>query len=558
MKILLRFRINLAPREMIADMAGGFCVSPDGRSIVVRAREDGNRPTRLRLYHMDRIDGVELAGADFVQAQCFSPDGRVLASANAKGKIQLLRLSEGAVQSLDVPSIDPRGMAWLNDAELVITKEDDIALYLVNVGTGGVERLTTLDLSRGEYTHSQPCAVPDRRAVLFTCLACNEQTERFRRTIEALDLRTGARTVVVENAARPRMVGQGVMLFARGTSIRRVRFDPRSLRTIGESAEVATVATDELACPVARFDASPTGTLVLDPSPRNYENTEVVHQPFGQAPRPVVHTGPYAVNVDVSADERLLAVACGRVNTRINLFNLASGSRNALPAGAGPAVYPLLTPDARHVAYSDNPTTTTARLLIAPSDARSPARVLLDRSDASSLIPGSFSPDGAWLYFTMTIVGGVTDIYRIAIDGGSAPERVLPDEGKAKRLSPAISPDGQVLAFSSPITGGTNLYVTTFPQLSQRTRVSPKLGLRPQWAADSRTLFFCDFQDLFRVTVTREPSLAAGEPELLVPGAAAAHYKVAPAGTGVYMCSPPGGRDMKTTSLEVLTGLTWS
>lgn len=73
----------------------------------------------------------------------------------------------------------------------------------------------------------------------------------------------------------------------------------------------------------------------------------------------------------------------------------------------------------------------------------------------TSKSPGSFSPDGKFLYVAASVAGN-SDIYRVRLDG-SSPEKVV--EGYGLEVSPSVSPDGRSVAFVSDRGGSPQIYV---------------------------------------------------------------------------------------------------
>lgn len=555
----VRFRIDLSPRAMVTSPAGAFAISPDGRSILVTCEQSRNTPGTLWLHRLDQASAVELPNSEYSWAMCYSPDGSMLARSQVGKALEVRRLADNTTRTFENTDYEPRGMTWVGMETLVYSTSEARVLNRLDIRSGAHAQFTVHDRTRAEHSHIQPCAVPGGRHVLFTCLSEDNVTRRFTQAIDAVDLVTGQRTRVLENAHRPRVVGNETLVFARGTSIRRVRLDPRAPRALGDSTEIATLATTEEAMPFARFDASPAGVLVLDPCPRNFENSQITHLSFapGGAERAVVRTGPEAVGLDVSRDERTVVVAQGWDHYTIVVYDLKAQTSRRLGERSAPASSPLLSPDARTVVYFEQPTPSTARIMIAPTDTSTQPRVLLERTNTTALLPASFSPDGAWLYFTQTPQDAPSDMFRVSIADPRNVLPVLPNEGNIKRMTPALSPDGTLLAFTSTIGGDTGLYLARGPDFTERIRVSPRTGMRPQWSADSRFLFFIDFQNLHRVEVTRTPALKISEPEMVAANIANSALRVAPSANGVYFCGPPSTRDARASTLEVITGLDW-
>ncbi|MGE5188777.1 MAG: Tol-Pal system beta propeller repeat protein TolB [Gemmatimonadota bacterium] len=73
----------------------------------------------------------------------------------------------------------------------------------------------------------------------------------------------------------------------------------------------------------------------------------------------------------------------------------------------------------------------------------------------TSKSPGSFSPDGNFLYVAVSVDGN-SDIYRVRLDGSSV-QKVA--GGYGLEVSPSVSPDGRSVAFVSDRGGSPQVYV---------------------------------------------------------------------------------------------------
>jgi hypothetical protein len=79
-------------------------------------------------------------------------------------------------------------------------------------------------------------------------------------------------------------------------------------------------------------------------------------------------------------------------------------------------------------------------------------------------------------------------------------------------MEPAISPDGNWMAYTSNETGINEVYVTTFPVPGARTRVSRAGGHNPAWGRDGRTIYYADLaRDYYAVRFTPANPPALGD-----------------------------------------------
>jgi len=123
------------------------------------------------------------------------------------------------------------------------------------------------------------------------------------------------------------------------------------------------------------------------------------------------------------------------------------------------------------------------------ADGTGTPELLLD--DELSLIEGRGSSDGEWMVFRT--LGGDGDIvgFRPDVDSAAIP---LVANVEFEERSPALSPDGRWLAYTSLETGRPEVYVQPFPNVDSNEvqRVSAEGGSVPLWANSGDELFFVD------------------------------------------------------------------
>ena len=102
----------------------------------------------------------------------------------------------------------------------------DSGLYMASAGGGGApERLTMPVSEQGPTVYAAPSLLPSGKAVLFYILRLQGQSE----TVTVLDLETRAMKTLVEGGANPQDMPSGHLVFARGTTLMAVPFDPDSV-----------------------------------------------------------------------------------------------------------------------------------------------------------------------------------------------------------------------------------------------------------------------------------------------------------------------------------------
>jgi serine/threonine-protein kinase len=73
------------------------------------------------------------------------------------------------------------------------------------------------------------------------------------------------------------------------------------------------------------------------------------------------------------------------------------------------------------------------------------------------------------------------------------------------------------MAYTSSVSGRSEIYVERYPQLGSREQISTSGGLRPLWSRDGRALFFSspDSRQMLTVTVQPGKTIVAGRPQVL-------------------------------------------
>jgi eukaryotic-like serine/threonine-protein kinase len=399
--------------------------------------------------------------------------------------------------------------------------------------------------------------LPARRAILYTVIptrgnvygmAANLPSAR----IEALDLGTGLRQVVVRGGGRPHYTGTGHLLYVSGGTLYAVPFDISQLQTRG--AAVPLIVSDGL----LDYDVSAEGTLIYQALLTKGQRELAWVDRRGH----VTSLGAPGMNYAyprISPDGTRVAIDVMDPADR-DIWMWDIGRRTLERFTKDPTGNPIVTwsPDGSHLVFGSERSGVSNAYRQASDGSGEPERLLA--SEALQM-PISYTPDGR-LLVSVDVKGQQRDIYLMTLDGARKSEPLI--HSPANELWAEVSPNGRWLVYDSDESGQFEVYVRPFPDTyrGSRWQISAAGGRQPVWSRNGRELFYRDFSGaLMSVPLAAGPNFSPGRPVRLFEGTG---YTGAGAQGGgrTYDVSPDGSRflmvragDQSTTPLVVV--LNW-
>jgi eukaryotic-like serine/threonine-protein kinase len=484
--------------------------SPDGRRLALPVTIAGRDMIVLR--QISRPESEPVHGSEDASLPFFSPDGAWIGF-TAAGKLKKVRVEGGAPIALAEASWG--GGSWAPDGTIVYTPTYKSGLWRVGAGGGTAERLTTPDSTAGELAHWWPQVLPDGRHVVFT----NFSTPIERAKIELLDLRTGERKVLVRGGVFGRYLTTGQLVYASGESMLAVPFDLRRLMVTGSAVpvlgDVAVLPSNGLAA----FSVSDRGDLAYVPSSVLNGETRPVWVARDGSERPLsIRPARYAEPA-LSPDGRQIALTItgSDGNRDVWVYEPARDILTRITSGDAADFGAIWAPDGRRVVYSSE--RPVFDLYSRAADAGTPETPVLVGS--SDKYPGSFSPDGKVLAFSLTGTAA-SEIWLLPLDGAGKARPLLQSRFSARR--PTFSPDGRWLAYDSDESGRREVYLQSYPDLGRlRRQISTSGGAEPHWTRGGRELVYRLGDSVFAASVA-PTSGETGRPTFLFAGSYPAEF----------------------------------
>ena len=460
-----------------------LAISPNGMDVVYVARDPENpAPNSRRLELRSLIDRSVryLPGTEAARQPFFSPDGRWVGFFAGPGEVKKLSLDGGTPLTLasGATAINAFG-TWTDADEIIFAGNTTEGLRRVSAEGGSSEQVTTVESGRGEVGHWYPEYVSGTRTVLFTVRG-RAETDRH---IEAVNLDTGERQVVVENGDHARYLASGHLLYQRAVDQALVvaPFEVGRLALTGPAVPVADEVRTDPGGRVRQLAVSKTGTLAYVPLLNDATTLGIVDRDGTFEALAVAEQ--LLDDPRVSPDGRYVGFNA-RIGggSQVFLHDVIRGTTDRhTQNGSNQGV--AWHPNGRELTITS---TRQSGSGIYITDLSGTEQLLVPRGAAQIQRNASWSPDGAVLAYTVQN-GTQHDIWVITRDDQSSAEPLI--DGPTSEHSPRFSPDGRWLAYISDEPGQREVYLRRYPN-GERLRVSTEGGNGSVWSPDGRELFF--------------------------------------------------------------------
>ncbi len=522
-----------------------FAVSPDGRRLVFVARSADGRDF-LWVRSLAEPSAVTLPGTDGAAAPFWSPDSRFIAFF-ADGKLKKIDSSGGPPVALcDAGGDYPSSGSWGSQHSILFAALAQPFMSLVAEGGGSPSVVLKADASRRERAVCWPSFLPDGRHFLYVGRSETEKQTYLR----LASIEDGKTAPLLTNCSRAQYVPgdpndpaggrSGYLLYARDGSLLAQPFDSRGLRLAGDPIPAGQEIWQHVLIGIATFSASNNG-LLASRGGRTPARLVWIDR-AGRETGSVASAGGFE-SLRLSPDSRKFVVS--RANPRTGLKDLLIGdlsrgvlTRLDLDSDADHA-QPIWSPDGTRIAFSVR-SLRDPRVLhwLALRGSGSPQPIL---PPGGAQRPEDWSPDGRFLLYFGARGSG---LWVVNVEGEPEPRKLVSETTADPTAYAQFSPDGHWIAYCSPESGRSEVFLTSFPESGERIRVSVSGGSRPRWKRDGREIYLVSADNEMIATPVR---LAAG----VEIGEARPLFRIDPAGWSDYDVTPDGARFLAVAKVPV-------
>lgn len=493
--------------------AADIAISPDGKTIAMVARP-GADAAGIYLRPVNDVTFRRLEDTDNAAQPFWSPDSAAIGFV-AGGHLKRVAAAGAPPQEIGPVEGSFYGGTWSADGTILFGSSSGIRR--ISAEGGASELITTVE--KPETGHYWPHFLPDGKHFLF--LAWSIESDK--RAISAGTLGSRDKTRVMAADSNPQYAS-GFLLFRREGTLLAQPFDANALTLSGGPVQVTGDVGFNLSNGRGAFSVSRSGTLIYFQSPSGGGTgraSVTANWQFGWNDRTgrllatAGDPGPYG-EMNVSPDETLVAVTRqdpGTPGADIWIIDWKRAVSTKLTLDPADDMNPVWAPDGKRVAFTSF-RKGNADIYVKNANGVGPETPLLD-SPADEFVE-DWSKDGRYLAYKLGL-GEFEDLYVLPVDAEGKPGKPFPIvQGPYHKDEPQFSYDGKWLAYGSNESGRFEIYVTSFPELDQKLKITDAGGGRPRWRRDAKEIFFMMLTgEIMAVDFMPGPKINAGIPHVL-------------------------------------------
>ncbi|HXT70466.1 MAG TPA: protein kinase [Vicinamibacterales bacterium] len=485
-------RMSIVPAKTVTfdlTIHPSVAVSRDGSMVAFVGLDGGIR--RLYVRRMDDFEARPLEGTVGAAAPFFRPDGSWIGFF-AAGKLMKIQTAGGpAIPLADV--VDNRGGVWTDADTIVYAPNAATPIFEVPAAGGTPRQVSKLNADGKERTHRWPAMLPDGKTALVTVGSVERPDDYDEARIEAVNLSTGDRKVVIKAGRTARYARTGHLLFVRGKILYAVPFNPTTLIAGESPTPVVDGISGDVTTGSANYAVADWGALVTIPGDPSGSDKRLSWADKQKKLTPVDVPAAIYTDPHLAPDGRRVAVAIssGASNLDLHVIDTLRGTSTKLTSG-GSNRTPLWSADGLRLIYvSYDRIRNVSKVMKRLADGTGEPETI--NEIAGQAYADDLTKDGGTLIFTVnaSIAGARAEVFSIALQKGSKPVLVANSPAGDVSVS-SLSPDGNWIAYGSFAVGQPQVFVQAYPGGGGRTQVSSAGGQEPRWSPDGRALYYVD------------------------------------------------------------------
>jgi hypothetical protein len=486
-----------------------LALSPDGTLLVYVAQV--GTTTQLYRRSMDNPVAQPMPDTEGAYIPFFSPDGRSIGFF-ARDKLKKVSVLGGAAVTLCDAGNELHGAGWGTDRMIYFAPLGRLN-RVSDSNTGGA-----IDIL-GDTFAGSPMGMdllPDAKHALgsfgmFDGLGYSGDY----RPITRLSFDSKNQSRVIERGYSPRFLFPSHLVFARGSGLLAVPFDPQRAESIGDPVPVIEGVLQDSMARVAQFAVSANGTLVYAPGGVLDRTRPAWVDRNGRVQKLPMEAQTYG-ELKLSPDGNQLAILIPGVNDNVWIFNLETGKGTPL-AEPGVNHSPVWTPDGKRLIFASTRGAKNFIYSKAVDGSGEKAELLYEAPASISFANASeISPDGTLLLIETFPTKGGTGVLALSLDGSG---KVVPLMPHNRAWFIRFSPDGHWITFTSDKSGSgrSEVYVQRFPAGNQ-VQISYEGGEEGMWSAKGDELFYRNRDAWMVAAISFQPTYKASAPRELFRG----------------------------------------
>jgi dipeptidyl aminopeptidase/acylaminoacyl peptidase len=413
-------------------------------------------------------------------------------------------ISGGIPVTLCDPDSAILALSWGANGTIVYESHSYAGLMQVSSLAGPPKKLTFP--AKGKF-HKHPNFLPDGNSLLFTI---GERGVTMRKTdrIAVLSLQSGIQKVLMQGASA-QGTDNGYIVYYWKNALWAAAFDAESQEINNQSIPIAEGVHYDHS---AHYSISVDGTLLYVLAPIAQPRNLVWVDRDGKINNLDLDRRAY-LQPSISPNGEYIAVIVDSQNgADLWTYGLKHRTRTRLTFDESREASPVWSPDVTYIYYSSNRVDDLFRVT---TDGSSVIEQLTD--SPHNQFGYSITPDGKQLLFAERDGSFVSGAYLSLIPVFDEKTADVLLKREFNETEPAISPDGNWLAYTSDRSGLSQVYVSPFPNINESVwLVSIDGGRYPRWNPNGHELFYWGPADLMTVDIKTARDFEAGRAKTLL------------------------------------------